>query len=409
MIQKFTVTVSLMLMLVSQPVLSQTIAAIGSSTLSGEGTTIRDSAWINLYGTYLTNSGLHVTIHNLGYSGTTTFNGLPSSYGVPQPAPVAPDTPFLDHNITFALSLNPDIVFIAYPSNDLVLGFTLTQYLANLRTIFDSAVVLGKKAYVTTTQPRNDIGTAIRTLQLIAKDSILTEFPGHALDFWTPLTDPLTLGFKSGLTSDGIHPNDPGHQLLFQVVKNANIIPVPPLPMKLTDLTAVYRDQTVRLQWKSSNQTGPAIFEVQRSGDGLVFDDRWQEQSNGSASTTDHSWTDEKPLPGRSFYRIKLIVQDITSYSGIVSVLNVSREWKIGKLYSGNGSLWNVEVLSGKERSISLYLVDGSGKNVLQRTLFVTPPSTTFPVDLSGLAAGEYFLQLSAADGGKSTRAIQKR
>ena len=408
MIQKFIVTVSLMLMLLSHTIFGQSIVGIGSSSISGEGASPRDSAWLYLYGFYLTNLGIPATITNLGYSGTTTFAGMPSSFATPV-SPPSPGVPFLDHNITYALSLNPDIVLIAYPSNDLVLGYTITQYLSNLRTIYDSALALGKTAYVSTTQPRNDIGASIRALQLTARDSILAEFPGHALNFWDPLADPVTLGFKTGLTNDDIHPNNAGHQLLFQVVKNANIIPISPLAIKLTGFRAFFQGQTVRLQWTSFDQTGPVVFGVQRSRDGFLFDDLWQEKTDGTSSTTDHSWTDPTPLPGRSFYRVKITEQGSTSYSGIASIINTSDGWKIGKLYSINGSLWNVEIISGKAGNVMAYLLDGSGRNVLHRTVYVNPPSTLLPVDLSGLAAGEYFLQLTTPDGGKTTRAIQKR
>lgn len=407
MSQKFTAALALMLMLMSQVSFSQKIVAIGSSTVAGGGADPIDSAWLNLYTLYLKKQGLPVTTVNLGVPGTYTFNGMPSSFATPSPHPDIYH-PWLGHNITYALSLNPDIVFIAYPSNDLMVGFSVALYLSNLRTIYDSAVKLKKKAYVVTSQPRNGAVAIIKQRLLAAKDSILLEFPGHALDFWTPLADPVTLEFKPGLTNDNIHPNNKGHQLLFQVVRNANIIPVV-LAITLTDLTAVFQDQTVRLQWRSSDQSGPAVFVVQRSSDGLVFDDRWQIPSDGASSAADFSWTDSKPLFGKSFYRIKLIEAGDTSYSRIISILDPSADWKIGKLYSGNGSLWNIEILSGKERTIALCVVDASGKNILRRTLYVNLPSMTFPVDLSGFAAGEYFLQLSTPDGGHSTRAIQKR
>ena len=410
MIQKFIITVSLMTMLMSHTSFAQKIVAIGSSTVSGEGASPSADAWINLLNTYLNSLGLSVTITNLGASLTTTFNGLPSSYAPPTNAnPLPPDQPFLNHNITYALSLNPDIVLIAYPSNDFVLGFTMTRFLANLRTIYDSVLAQGKIAFVSTSQPRSDQPTAIRLLLQTAKDSVLAEFPGHALDFWTPLADPLTLGFKTGLTDDAIHPNNAGHQLLFQAVRDANIIPIAPLPIKLTGFAAVFQDKKVHLQWKSSDQTGAVIFEVQRSGDGLLFDDRWQEQTNEASSPTDHSWTDDSPLPGRSFYRIKITGQGSTTWSGIVSILNTSGGWKIGKLYPVNGSLWDLEVLTGKGGNVMTHLVDANGRSVLQQTIYVNPPSAIVPIDLSGLAAGEYFLQLSTPDGSRSTRVIQKR
>jgi lysophospholipase L1-like esterase len=395
----------------SQGTFAQKISAIGSSTVSGEGAIPRDSSWVNLHTLYLTGLGLPVTTLNLGWSGTTSFNGLPSSLGTGGHAwPFPPgDEPFLGQNVTAALSINPVVVFIAYPSNDLVLGKTMTEYLRNLRIIYDSVRAAGKIAYVATSQPRNDVGPAIRALQVVAKDSILAEFPGFTFNFWDPLADPVTLGFKTGLTDDGIHPNNKGHQLLFQVVKNTNVLSIAPLPLKLNDLRAIYRNQQIHLSWNISNLDAMAAFWIQRSRDGNLFEDRHQLSAAENTTTTDYSWTDESPLPGKSFYRIKIAEQGATTYSKVISIFTTADEWKIGKLYAVSGSLWNLEILSGKEGTVKFHLVDGSGRSLLQQSLYVNAPSTIFPVDLSGLANGAYFLQLSTPDGGRLTRAIQKR
>jgi lysophospholipase L1-like esterase len=395
----------------SQGTFAQKIAAIGSSTVSGEGAIPRDSCWLNLHQLYLTGLGLPVTTLNLGWSGTSSFNGLPSSMGPGGEATseLTSRQPFLDHNITAALAINPAVVFIAYPSNDLVLNYTMTEYLRNLRIIVDSVRAAGKIAYVATSQPRNDVGPAIRALQVIAKDSILAEFPGFTFNFWDPLADPVTLGFKAGLTGDGIHPNNAGHQLLFQVVKNTNVLSIAPLALKLNDLTAIYRDRQIRLSWNISNQDAMAALWIQRSRDGNLFEDRHQLSVAENTTTTNYSWTDESPLPGKSFYRIKIAEQGAATYSKVISIFTTTDEWKIGKLYAVSGSLWNLEILSGKEGTVKFHLVDGSGRSLLQRSLYVNAPSTIFPVDLSGLANGAYFLQLSTPEGGRLTRAIQKR
>jgi lysophospholipase L1-like esterase len=409
MIQKFFIAVLTMFMLTDQSTSAQKLLGIGSSTIAGDGALPReDSSWLNLLMHYYTQAGLPVSLKNLGYSGSTSFGGMPTSYATPV-YPPQPGHPILGWNITAGLSFGPDYVIIAYPSNDLASGVPIARYLSNLRTIYDSITISGKTAFVATTQPRNDITDATKVLQREAKDSIIAEFPGHSLDFWTPLADPVTLRFKTGLTVDDIHPNNAGHLLLYQVAKNANIISLLPLAIKLTELSAVYHDQAVLLRWKSSDQTGPAAFWVQRSADELSFDDRWQEAGSGSSFPTDHSWTDEHPLAGKSFYRIKLIGQGTTSYSKVVSITSPSADWKIGKLYSGNGSLWNVEVLSGKTGRVALSVADASGKTVLRSVLSVSPPSTLIPLNLSGLANGLYFLQLYAPDGSHSTKAIQKK
>src|SRR6185312_11677798 len=119
---------------------AQILGIIGSSTAAGEGSTTFDSSWVAITTRYY--KGLHQLTNtvDIAVSGTTTWNGMPSSFvppttGNPAPLPVDPN-----HNVTKILQLGSSVVIIGYPSNDIAFGFTLTQYLANLRTIYDSVL-----------------------------------------------------------------------------------------------------------------------------------------------------------------------------------------------------------------------------------------------------------------------------
>src|ERR1700722_16509515 len=94
------------------------VAVIGSSSAFGTGANPMDSSWVNLTKDYLKGLGLIDTIYNIALGGSTTFAGLPTwdSGGAS-----APDTA---HNITKALRYNPDVVLIAYASNDVVADYT---------------------------------------------------------------------------------------------------------------------------------------------------------------------------------------------------------------------------------------------------------------------------------------------
>lgn len=389
--------------------IAQTIVGIGSSTISGEGADPGKS-WLDLLGAYYTQSGLTVTIENLGLSKSSSFNGMPSSYKTPlMPSdPFDPSTPLYGHNITYAWNFFPDVVIVAYPSNDVVYGFSVDQWVSNLRTIYDSITVLGKVAWIVTSQPRNDQPTSIRQQLKQARDAILAEFPGRTLNFYDPLVDPATLGIQSSLTTDGIHPNDAGHMLLFQVAQAANILTPAPLALSILGFGGSRGNGGIDLHWEVTGTGLESSSAVERSGDGIHFTDLWEEPASDRGLGS-HSYTDQHPLSGNNFYRIKLTDQEATTYSPIISLGNPVVGWNIEKLYStGDGSLWNLVINSGDGGKISLRVVDVTGRLILRQEGMMSPGSQQFSIDLSAYANGQYFLEIWTQKGHLATRAIQR-
>ena len=71
-----------------------------------------------------------------------------------------------------------------------------------LQTIKDSANILGKACYITTSQPRQDglfPDMAARTKLKVIADSIMNRFGDYAIDFFTPIADPVTYMIETRL------------------------------------------------------------------------------------------------------------------------------------------------------------------------------------------------------------------
>jgi hypothetical protein len=88
--------------------------------------------------------------------------------------------------------------------------------------------------------------------------------------------------------------------------------------------------------------------------------------------------------------------------------MNISSGWKIGKLYRASGSTWNLEILTEKDTRLRLRVVDANGRAFMQQSLTVSSSSPMIPLNLSGLAGGQYFVHLVSDQGEASVRAIQK-
>ncbi len=161
------------------------IVVLGSSTAAGTGPTNKDNAWVERYGTYLEKEFVNFQLINLAVGGYTTYNEQPDDFVPPQGKP-APDKA---HNITMALSKNPDAILINLPGNDTANGNTFQQQMDNFARMTDPADKASVLVWVATTQPRNFTEEAQRMLQMQVRDAIKTKYGEHSLDFWNPFAE----------------------------------------------------------------------------------------------------------------------------------------------------------------------------------------------------------------------------
>ena len=88
------------------------------------------------------------------------------------------------------------------------------------------------------------------------------------------------------------------------------------LPIELLDFRATPDEATVRLDWITATETNNDHFIVQRSRDGLTFEEVGRLPGAGtSASTLFYHSVDEHPLPGTSYYRLDQVDVDGTTTS----------------------------------------------------------------------------------------------
>ncbi len=77
------------------------------------------------------------------------------------------------------------------------------------------------------------------------------------------------------------------------------------LPTELTRWTATPRGKIVELAWATASEVDAADFLLERSTDGLNFNPLATQEAMGNATDeVIYNYTDEEPLPGRSYYRL---------------------------------------------------------------------------------------------------------
>jgi hypothetical protein len=98
-----------------------------------------------------------------------------------------------------------------------------------------------------------------------------------------------------------------------------------PLPVTLVDFTARLDESSVRLDWSTATETNAHFFGIERSTDGLFFDEIARNQAVGeSSSLRNYLYIDEgvaSRLTGTLYYRLRMVDFDETfEYSNIIAV-----------------------------------------------------------------------------------------
>jgi lysophospholipase L1-like esterase len=285
------------------------VAVLGSSTAEGEAARPLGNSWANRFREHLATVYSSSELINLAIGGFTTFNSMPDGYV--RPAPWDADNQLnvaTENNITKAISYNPSIVLINFPSNDCDLYIPVAQQLSNLDAMMYEAESRGIAVYISTTQPRNS-NEAVRALLMEMRDAITSRYSGKVMDFWTGLGD-ADGTILPAYDYDGTHFNNEGHSILFERVRS--VVYLPPLPIQLASFQArVSASGTVVLQWSTLSEIDNYGFEIQKSPETLNDYGTIEGSFVAGHGTTNeihhYSYTDTATSPGVWYYRLMQI------------------------------------------------------------------------------------------------------
>lgn len=161
-----------------------------------------------------------------------------------------------------------------------------------------------------------------------------------------------------------------------------------PLPVELTSFTAKCIKGEVVLDWATASSQNISDFNIERSADGASF------ETIGSfpvvvykGQPSKYSYTDQAPLTGVSYYRLRQTDNDGSEqYSAVVSAICDLGTSDTRIFNNGNNSL----VVEGAPLNSTVQLADIFGVIVSSQK---TTSETTF-VDLNTLPAGVYYVKV---------------
>ncbi|MEP6675576.1 MAG: T9SS type A sorting domain-containing protein [Ferruginibacter sp.] len=149
------------------------------------------------------------------------------------------------------------------------------------------------------------------------------------------------------------------------------------------------------LNWKAFCTSPSVRFDIERSSDARRFSNIGSINATQTRSLQPFDFTDNIPLSGTNYYRLKMTESDgAVSYSIIVAIINKETGLEIVNLMptlvdKGHAVL---NVSTAKNSKLNIVITDLNGKIVYTQTASLNAGSNTININLEQLAAGAYQL-----------------
>ncbi|MCF0074888.1 T9SS type A sorting domain-containing protein [Dyadobacter sp. CY261] len=268
---------------------------------------------------------------------------------------------------------------------------------------------------------------AASTVKLPANSTDVEDYKTN-LRIWqwhgTPTTTPSAPGSYTGAQSSPIDPADPditwntalsaweitfnvtGFSGFFITAENAE-----PLPVTLTHFSAQKQENSVTLNWQTTEEINSDYFEIQRSSDAKQWTGIGEVKAQGESKVF-ASYSYDDPLSSIAnltanggqlttiYYRLKMIDLDATfAYSRIVAMpMDGLAEIRVFP----NPATREIN-LTGVERVTGYNIINLTGRIVVEKTGF---EAATGKITLPDLPSGIYLLQLIKEDSAMETKRV---
>ncbi|HNE51145.1 MAG TPA: T9SS type A sorting domain-containing protein, partial [Chitinophagales bacterium] len=158
-----------------------------------------------------------------------------------------------------------------------------------------------------------------------------------------------------------------------------------------------------KLKWVTASEFNTAYYEIQRSVVSGAWDVIGQKLAAGNSNAQlTYDFTDNNPVIGDNYYRLKMVDKDGTfKYSNVIDIpISEAVVNNFTRIYPNpTGGNLNVEIQSIALYDTKLTVHDVLGKKVFEKPITLSKGLNTMQFDFSQLAQGTYIIQFADADG----------
>lgn len=177
----------------------------------------------------------------------------------------------------------------------------------------------------------------------------------------------------------------------FKSIYETCIIPTVPLPIELLSFDAVQNEENVSLFWSTASEINNSYFIVERSKDGVYWNDILEVEGAGNSSTIiTYQDIDYEPLLGVSYYRLRQVDFDGNfSYSKIETV-NFEEQYDNTIIAYPNPAKDMITFTGNIDQYAVFNII---GQNVQLKINSLGKENSLLILDISNLSSGVYVLK----------------
>lgn len=168
--------------------------------------------------------------------------------------------------------------------------------------------------------------------------------------------------------------------------------------------TQILSNNTITLNWTTSNNTPLHQFLLEKSKDGKHFNHLatiQQQESNN------YQFIDNQPFNGVNYYKLKVINEDGLIVSSQVNSIDFEVPFDAKIIKNGRSSELQLEITTHQSHSVQLLINDSSGKVVYQESLILIKGQNSIVLPLTKIGAGNYFITIKSSEWTKNLQWIK--
>jgi hypothetical protein len=179
------------------------------------------------------------------------------------------------------------------------------------------------------------------------------------------------------------------------ITRSANPV-LCPLPIELLSFEGNYNGSIVELTWKTVSEKDNDYFTIERSSDGVVYQDVGRVKGAGNSTTLlSYKTVDSQPFQGVNYYRLKQTDFDGTfKYSTNISVAVVSMSKTLKVYPNPAASNIGVSFIAPSQGEGTIQIVDHIGKVVYNNQIVLKKGRNETSIDISDWSRGFYTLSV---------------
>lgn len=167
------------------------------------------------------------------------------------------------------------------------------------------------------------------------------------------------------------------------------------LPVEITAFNAILIENKVKVSWTTATEINNDYFTVQKSNDGLNFEDVKEINGAGNSnSNVNYQVVDNNPYAGVNYYRLKQTDFDRDfDYSKIVSINNKS-EFNLSIYPNPSNKYINVIVPDNKGELLKMLIYNSLGQVVFSKEYIISDENNRLKISTTQYEQGLYHIKV---------------